>query len=312
MQPIATKDSWEIVSMPRENEEFILKKVITKQQYEVLKRGHVPREMEDKWFWYFEEDTIYIHRSWTGYCVYIVNFNLETHTHKIVVNRDSEQYKCTSIEEDRYKLDDLLNWFVEEDYDYYNEWLSETVNMFNVEKIETVFEILGIENKELPISNLLAWYFEDREFLNKVLKLADIREISKEESYEVRREYHIVHNGQKMCMDILIRIGDVDKPSRVICIENKINSEEGNMQTKNYYDTLEEIFRESKERDYIYLTKNNSSVNISSGHFIHIKYRDVGEILREEKFREYRYAADFCEYYIDREEREFSKTPSVP
>ena len=29
---------------------------------------------EDKWFIYWENDTLFFHRSWTGVCVYIVRF----------------------------------------------------------------------------------------------------------------------------------------------------------------------------------------------------------------------------------------------
>ena len=38
----------------------------------MLKLGHIPQEMEDKWFGYIEEDTLHIHRRWTGFCIYIV------------------------------------------------------------------------------------------------------------------------------------------------------------------------------------------------------------------------------------------------
>ena len=41
-------------------------------------------------------------------------------------NRDPEQYKCSSIEEDTASLNKLLDWWTRPPYDYYNEWLSET------------------------------------------------------------------------------------------------------------------------------------------------------------------------------------------
>ena len=39
-----------------------------------IKRGFIPREMEDKWFIFFEEPWLYFHRSWTGKCIYAVRF----------------------------------------------------------------------------------------------------------------------------------------------------------------------------------------------------------------------------------------------
>ena len=95
MERIVKKTDWNTVPMPEENDTFTLNSVITKEQYEILKRGHIPRAMEDKWFWYFEDDKLYAHRSWTGYCVYIISFNMETYDHEVVVNRDISQYKCT-------------------------------------------------------------------------------------------------------------------------------------------------------------------------------------------------------------------------
>ena len=44
----------------------------------------------------------------------------------MTVNRDTEQYRCTSIEEDTESLNKLLDWWTETPYDHYNEWLSET------------------------------------------------------------------------------------------------------------------------------------------------------------------------------------------
>ena len=47
----------------------------------------------------------------------------------MTVNRDPEQYRCTSIAEDIESLNNLLNWWTEVPYDHYTEWLSETYDM---------------------------------------------------------------------------------------------------------------------------------------------------------------------------------------
>jgi len=84
--------------------------------------------MEDKWFWYFENDTLYAHRSWTGYCIYSIRFNHSTDTHRVTVNRDRKQYSCKSKSDDLKQINRLLDWWVQPDYDYYGEWLDETTN----------------------------------------------------------------------------------------------------------------------------------------------------------------------------------------
>jgi len=39
-----------------------------------IKPGFRPESMDDKWFIFFEQDRLYIHRSWTGFCIYVVHF----------------------------------------------------------------------------------------------------------------------------------------------------------------------------------------------------------------------------------------------
>ena len=40
------------------------------EQFLRLKMGLVPRVMEDKWFIYYEDPHLFLHRSWTGHPVY--------------------------------------------------------------------------------------------------------------------------------------------------------------------------------------------------------------------------------------------------
>lgn len=125
---VAEKGDWKITEMPEEHDCFILHRHLNGLQMEALRRGHIPEQMEDKWFWYMEGDTLFAHRSWTGFCIYRIDFKPDD-KHLVTVSRDKEQYSCTSIEEDACKINDLLNWWSRNTYDYYNEWLAETVDM---------------------------------------------------------------------------------------------------------------------------------------------------------------------------------------
>ena len=70
----AKADSWE-------REPFVdgvpipLELSIHKGQIERINRGVIPEAMEDKWFIYFEEPYLYLHRSWTGQPVYRLKFD---------------------------------------------------------------------------------------------------------------------------------------------------------------------------------------------------------------------------------------------
>jgi hypothetical protein len=46
------------------------KAVFSEKQFARLKIGLVPKRMEDKWFIYYEEPHLFLHRSWTGQPVY--------------------------------------------------------------------------------------------------------------------------------------------------------------------------------------------------------------------------------------------------
>jgi hypothetical protein len=43
------------------------------EEFDRLKMGLIPRQMEDKWFIYYEEPHLFLHRSWTGQSVYRLN-----------------------------------------------------------------------------------------------------------------------------------------------------------------------------------------------------------------------------------------------
>ena len=106
--------------MPDQHDTFIFQRPLTSQQMAALRRGNIPQEMEDKWFWFMEGDTLFAHRSWTGICVYRIEFKPDNN-HVVTVNRDPEQYKCTSTAEDAQQLNSLLDWWTQDSYDYYNE-----------------------------------------------------------------------------------------------------------------------------------------------------------------------------------------------
>ena len=126
--PIATRADWNITDMPEKNQSFILEREFTDQQITALRRGNIPQAMEDKWFWFMEDDTLYAHRSWTGICIYKIEFSFADNRHMVTVNRDPEQVGITSVDGDRRELNELLNWWTQPSYDYYGEWLSETVS----------------------------------------------------------------------------------------------------------------------------------------------------------------------------------------
>ncbi len=112
MGRMVQKTDWKTVDMPEQRIDFLLEKSLTDREREILKEGHRPKEMEDKWFIYYEGEKLFIHRSWTGFCIYIVEL-AQGDQLRVTVNRNPEQYKETLLGRDRVKVELLINRLIE-------------------------------------------------------------------------------------------------------------------------------------------------------------------------------------------------------
>ena len=101
--------------MPEKRSRLALRREFTEGEYESIRRGLVPEQMEDKWFIFLEGDTLYFHRSWTGHCIFQLALKREGEKYavgEVVVNRDAGQYGGTDDAYDErllaYLIDNLL------------------------------------------------------------------------------------------------------------------------------------------------------------------------------------------------------------
>jgi hypothetical protein len=81
-------------------------------EFDIISAGLIPKEMEDRWFIYYESGWLYLHRSWTGFCIYKVRFepcNDKMSAIETIVNRDPAQYSETSDARDVEFLGRLLD-----------------------------------------------------------------------------------------------------------------------------------------------------------------------------------------------------------
>ena len=112
MITVAKSTDWKTQPLPSKRITVRLDRAFSPRQMKLIRRGLVPRQMEDKWFIYWKDDTLFFHRSWTGYCVYIVRFVSESDSFKMIeadVNRDPKQYKVTSDERDAEMISYLID-----------------------------------------------------------------------------------------------------------------------------------------------------------------------------------------------------------
>ena len=110
--PLATRTSWKIHPCPTERVGLKLAAAYSEAEFEQIKAGLIPLEMEDKWFMFFESPWLYMHRSWTGFCVYGVRFGPSPEGAAIVeswVSRNAEEYRGADIEHEERLLKFLID-----------------------------------------------------------------------------------------------------------------------------------------------------------------------------------------------------------
>lgn len=110
----ATANDWpNLQPMARDHERISLDFAFTAQQMRNLRLGFIPVDQGQKWFLYFEGDTLHIHRSWTGFQMFDVVF--EPGGDRAVarfarVNLDPEVYTGT-LDEARETLLGILQYY---------------------------------------------------------------------------------------------------------------------------------------------------------------------------------------------------------
>jgi hypothetical protein len=111
MKP-AQQSDWKNEPMPSSSKSLAFKADYTTDEFERIALGLIPEGMEGKWFIYYDAPWLYLHRSWTGYCIYKVRFQ-ETPTGfeaaELLVNREKSQHEETDDETDARLLKILLD-----------------------------------------------------------------------------------------------------------------------------------------------------------------------------------------------------------
>ncbi len=104
----AKRGDWKTQEMPAQNAPFPIQMDLTPEELALLRQGHVPRGMEDKWFRCFVDGVFYIYRSWTGFCIYQIPVSPEGRIRGGIVNRDPDQYKETDSGRDAVMAEYLI------------------------------------------------------------------------------------------------------------------------------------------------------------------------------------------------------------
>ena len=108
----ATRALWKIRPCPTERAALKLAAMYSPAEFERIKAGLIPLNMEDKWFVFFETPWLYLHRSWTGFCVYGVRLEALPEGAQVVeswVSRNAEQYRGTDSHHEACELREVTS-----------------------------------------------------------------------------------------------------------------------------------------------------------------------------------------------------------
>lgn len=92
----ATRQSWNnLQPLPAKRAALTPRREYSEPELEQMRLGFIPERMEDKWFLFMEGNTLYVHRSWTGNCIYQMELAKEGAGYvprTVFVNREESQY----------------------------------------------------------------------------------------------------------------------------------------------------------------------------------------------------------------------------
>jgi len=107
----ASRADWRVQDMPAEHVSLVLDFTLTAKEATRVRLGFIPSVMEEKWFSYFADNTLYQHRSWTGYCIDQIHFEAYGDGLRATyaeVNRNPVQYAETDDEQDIQRIEIMV------------------------------------------------------------------------------------------------------------------------------------------------------------------------------------------------------------
>jgi len=76
-----------------------------------IRAGYFIKDMDEKWFIYYEEPWLYFHRSWTGICIYQIHFASDGEGWNAVESwaaHDPDNYTQEQNEHDKHLVGKLI------------------------------------------------------------------------------------------------------------------------------------------------------------------------------------------------------------
>jgi 8-oxo-dGTP pyrophosphatase MutT (NUDIX family) len=114
-RPVARREDWQTRLLPARRAQLAFAREFGPAEMARIARGFIPTVQEQKWFAYFEDGTLHLHRSWTGFAVYRVRFAPvpakpgRWRIERVDVSRHRGQHTLPGEAEERAMLGDLVD-----------------------------------------------------------------------------------------------------------------------------------------------------------------------------------------------------------
>jgi len=108
----ATRTSWKTLPPPHERAPLVVSEIFSDLTGDRMREGHIPVDMDDRWFIYFEGGWLHFHRSWTGAHIFALRLDGCVAGVRVVdgwASRDSQQYRSPGAEQDRQTVVGLIH-----------------------------------------------------------------------------------------------------------------------------------------------------------------------------------------------------------
>ena len=94
----AVKADWRTIPLPEERMSYKMDRAFTHTEMSYITMGEEVNSQSDRWFIYWEENSLYFHRSQSGYCIFVVHFKKDDSLYridKIDMNNKKKQFTAS-------------------------------------------------------------------------------------------------------------------------------------------------------------------------------------------------------------------------
>lgn len=117
-RPPVTRDCFKNQPMAELRAALPLELRLGRERFERIRRGFRPTTMEDRWFVFYEDGWLYLHRSWSGHCIFQIRWEQdgdEAVVREAWVSRDPAEYLGTDAQADLQQISWVLRNLFERD-----------------------------------------------------------------------------------------------------------------------------------------------------------------------------------------------------